>query len=77
MTSKTENKGQFKKTTPRFAEKALFRSMVVHALAYNRDARMWHPACNSFGTFPKGFWIPSGGVQPEVTCPRCKKKAEQ
>jgi hypothetical protein len=76
VTSKTKaNPGQYKKTVPRFREQAVFRSMVVHALAYDRATRMWTLACNRFGKFPKGFWIPSGGVQPEVTCPRCKKVA--
>lgn len=73
MTTKTPNAGQFKKTTPRFVEAKVFRSMVVHALQYNRELRMWYTACNIFGSFPKGYWMPSGGVQPEVSCSRCIK----
>lgn len=76
MSSTKTNAGQFKRTIPRFVEQRFFRQMIVHALVYDRKTRMWHTACNAFGTFPKGYWMPQGGNQPEVTCKTCKSVGE-
>jgi hypothetical protein len=68
----TETKGRFTKQSPRYLETRPLRPNIVHALVYDRELRMWSPACQDFiGSFPKGTWLATSGV--EVTCKGCIK----
>lgn len=67
-----EAKGRFKKQSPRYLELRSLRKNIVHALVYDREMRMWSPACAGVvGVFPKGVWLVTGGV--EVSCKNCNQ----